>query len=152
MSPKLPRSIQVVVFAEAASARQYLLLKRRESLGGFWQSVTGSLEEGETHTQAAVREVREETGLVCAAEDLVDLELINVFEISPLWRHRYAAEITHNEERCFALLSRALDVRLDPAEHTDFAWVEYEDAMAMLYWESNRKALKVTHAKLRCAR
>ncbi|HWU66702.1 MAG TPA: NUDIX domain-containing protein, partial [Methylophilus sp.] len=41
---------------------QVLLLERADK-AGFWQSVTGSTEAGETPYDAAIREVKEETGL-----------------------------------------------------------------------------------------
>jgi dATP pyrophosphohydrolase len=141
MSYKQPRSVQVVVFAEGASGRDFLLLRRVASFGAFWQTVTGSLETGENHRQAAVREVMEETGISACEGDLIDLGLVNTFEIPPLWRARYAPGVTRNEEVCFALRARRVEPRIDPAEHDAFAWVSFEDAMEMFYWESNRRAL-----------
>jgi 8-oxo-dGTP pyrophosphatase MutT (NUDIX family) len=40
-----------------------------------WDIPKGGLEAGESHLEAAVRELREETGLVAAPSDLVDLGL-----------------------------------------------------------------------------
>ena len=137
---KLPLSIQVVVFTVTGGLREYLLLRRVAGLGGFWQSVTGSLEEGETHAHAAVREVEEETGILSSESDLIDLELVNTFEISPLWRSRYAPGVTRNEEVCFALNVDKCEVRVDPREHEQYMWVCYEQATRMLYWESNKRA------------
>ncbi len=54
---KRPESVLVVVH----TADQVLLLERVRP-AGFWQSVTGSLEAGETASQAAIRELGEETG------------------------------------------------------------------------------------------
>jgi dihydroneopterin triphosphate diphosphatase len=141
MGYKQPRSVQVLIFAEIERQREFLLLKRIESHGGFWQPVTGSLETGETHRQAAVREVFEETGIDCNAEQLIDLELTNVFEIAPQWRSRFAPDVTHNEEVCFALQVEKCDVRLDSLEHDDYLWLDAERAYAMFYWDSNKKAL-----------
>ena len=141
---KQPRSVQVVIFAETSAERQYLLLKRVESHGGFWQSVTGSLEVGETHRQAAVREVLEETGFVAGEEDLIELGLVNTFEIAPQWRVRYAPDVTHNEEVCFALNVEQRDPRLDPLEHNAYSWESYDRAKEMLYWKSTRRAFAAT--------
>jgi dATP pyrophosphohydrolase len=138
---KQPRSIQVVIFADAPRERHYLLLRRIASHGGFWQSVTGSLEADETHKQAAVREVLEETGIGLRVEELIDLGVVNTFEIAPQWREKYAPGVTHNEEVCFALQVRECEVRVDPAEHDAYAWEPYERAMEMIYWDSNRRAL-----------
>jgi 8-oxo-dGTP pyrophosphatase MutT (NUDIX family) len=140
---KQPRSVQVVLYAEEGDRRLYLLLKRVEEHGGFWQSVTGSLEGGETYRQAAVREVREETGLVCREGELLGLHLTNVFEIAPQWLFQYAPGVTHNEEVCFAVPVQRGEVRLDAREHVAFAWLGYEPALALFRWESNRKALRI---------
>ncbi len=137
---KQPRSIQVVIFANTGGERHYLLLKRVPSHGGFWQSITGSLEVEETHRQAAVREVLEETGFTTREQDLIDLGVVNNFEIAPLWREKYAPGVTHNEELCFALLVREFEVRVDPREHVAYAWVPYEKAIEMLYWDSSKRA------------
>jgi dihydroneopterin triphosphate diphosphatase len=143
---KQPRSVQVVIFTEAAGKRQYLLLRRVARHGGFWQSVTGSLEVGETHTQAAVREVEEETGIRRAEADLIDLKLTNEFEIAPAWRARYAPGVTRNKEVCYALRVEKCEVRVDPVEHEAYTWVAYETALSMLYWESNKRAFAATEA------
>ena len=144
---KEPRSVQVVIFSDAGASREYLLLKRVEALGGFWQSVTGSLEADETHLQAAVREVREETGIAAAEEEMIDLALVNTFEIAPRWLARYAPGVTQNEEVCFALRLEARDayIVLDPVEHVEFKWALYESAIPLLRWESSKSAFEVTH-------
>lgn len=126
--------------------RLYLLLKRVASHGGFWQSVTGSLEEGETHRQAAAREVVEETGISACEDELIELGVINTFEIAPQWREKYAPGVTHNEEVCFALKVARSEVSVDPLEHEAYAWEPYERAMNMLYWESNKRALAATQS------
>ena len=140
---KLPLSIQVIIFTETAAQREFLLLKRIAQGTTFWQAVTGSLEEGETHRQAAVREVQEETGIICRDGDLIDLHLTNVFEIAPAWRAKFSPGTTHNEEVCFALKVEPCEIQLDAREHIAFMWVDFETAVAMLYWESNKKAFAV---------
>lgn len=141
MQYKQPRSIQVVIFRGGVGERRYLLLRRVANLGGFWQSVTGSLEGDETHREAAVREVLEETGIASREKELIDLGVVNIFEIAAQWRTRYAPGVTHNEEVCFALEVRASDVRLDPIEHDEYRWEGFDRAMEMFYWESNKRAL-----------
>src|SRR6185503_7326880 len=137
---KQPRSVQVVIFAESATGREYLLLKRVASHGGFWQSVTGSLEEGETHAEAAVREVYEETGIRRREDELIDLKVINIFEIAPQWRARYAPGVVSNEEVCFALEVGRCEVLVDSREHDAYAWERYEKSTELLYWESSKRA------------
>ena len=138
---KQPRSVQVVIFCETHGERRYLLLKRVTAQGGFWQTVTGSLEEGESHRQAAVREVVEETGVVSREDDLIDLGLVNTFEIAPQWRNKYQPGVTHNEEICFALKVDECELKLDSREHEADAWEAFERALEMLYWDSSKRAL-----------
>jgi dATP pyrophosphohydrolase len=133
--------VQVVIFAETDRGREFLLLRRLSTHGGFWQSVTGSLEGEETHPEAAVREVLEETGIVVTAEDLIDLHLLNTFEIAPQWRTMYAPGVTHNEEVCFAISTAKCPVKVDAIEHDAWMWTTYDQAMQMLYWESSKRAL-----------
>jgi dihydroneopterin triphosphate diphosphatase len=140
MPYKQPRSVQVVLFADTPQGREFLLLRRLPSHSGFWQSVTGSLEADETHMEAAVREVYEETGYRPQPAELIELGLVNLFEIALQWRIKYAPGVTHNEEVCFALKVEKFDVVIDPLEHDTYAWVGYDAAMQMLYWESNRRS------------
>lgn len=141
MPQKQPRSVQVVIFAETDCGREFLLLRRIASCGGFWQSVTGSLEDEETHPETAVREVREETGISVSPEDLIDLQLLNSFEIAPQWRSKYAPGVTQNTEVCFAIEVGKCAVRVDAIEHDAWAWVGYDQAMQLLHWESGKRAL-----------
>ncbi len=70
----------------------------------FWQSVTGSQEDGESWAETAKRELMEETGFDAALYGgVIDLHYRNVYCIYPRWRHRYPPQQTHNEERCFAV-------------------------------------------------
>jgi len=117
------------------------MLRRVPEHGAFWQSITGSLEDKETHAQAAIREVSEETGLSRVEDDLLELGVVNTFEIAPLWRNRYAPGVTHNEEVCFALKVVEFEPTLDSREHDSFRWVQYDEAIKLSYWESTKRAL-----------
>ena len=100
---------------------QVLQMLRREP-EGLWQSVTGSLMEGETPLKAALREVREETGLDAGA-GLMDGGFINRYPIHPAWRARYAPEVRENTEYVFHLeMDEACDIRLSP-EHLEYRWL-----------------------------
>ena len=114
---KTPVSVLVVIHTPDD---QVLLLERADH-PGWWQSVTGSQDPGETLVQTAVREVREETGLDAKAYLLTDWRQTNVYEIFECYRHRYAPGTTHNTEHVFGLeVPAPLPVRLAPAEHINY--------------------------------
>jgi len=118
---------------------QVLQLLRREP-PGFWQSVTGSLREGETPLKAARRELREETGLD-GESGLVDGGFINRYPIHPAWRHRYAPEVMENTEYVFHLpLPRSCAVTLSP-EHIDSRWLPREAAAKAAGSDTDRAAI-----------
>ena len=135
---KIPRSVLVVIHSPALD----ILLLERAANPGFWQSVTGSLESGETPAAAAAREVAEETGLRCTPTDLVDWHLSNRFEIFAHWRNRYAEGVTHNVEHVFSLaLAGRPDIRLAPDEHRAWLWLPWRQATAACFSWTNRDAI-----------
>jgi dATP pyrophosphohydrolase len=137
-SYKTPVSTLVVVHTPALE----VLLIERADRPGFWQSVTGSQDPGETLRQTAAREVGEETGIVAAPDDLVDWQVTNVYEIFAVWRHRYAPGVTHNTEHVFSLCVPAgTPVRLAPEEHLSHRWLPPAQAAAEVFSWSNRQAI-----------
>lgn len=114
----------------------------RADKAGFWQSVTGSIEAGETPYDAAIREVFEETGLDAAQYSLEDWQCSNVYEIYPHWRHRYAPGITHNTEHIFGLeLPASIPIQLEPNEHVRYEWVDWREAAKRVFSWTNVDAL-----------
>src|SRR5687768_6025330 len=99
MQYKLPVSVLVVIYTLDF---EVLLLERADH-PGFWQSVTGSQDEGESLCETAVREVFEETGLDANRYTLVDWQAQNIYEIYAKWQHRYAPGTRHNTEHVFGL-------------------------------------------------
>ncbi|HYF19607.1 MAG TPA: dihydroneopterin triphosphate diphosphatase [Ramlibacter sp.] len=139
MNFKIPQSVLVVIHTPALE----VLLINRADAPGFWQSVTGAKDrEGESFREAAVREVREETGIDAAAGVLRDWDLENVYEIYPRWRPRYAPGVTHNTEHVFGLcVPHGTPVRLDPREHTAFQWLPWRAAADACFSPSNAEAI-----------
>ena len=120
-----------------------VLIMERADKAGFWQSVTGSLEAGETPQQSAIREVLEETGLDATQYDLQDWQASNTYEIYPHWRYRYAPGITTNVEHLFALeLPKEIAITLAPDEHVQYEWVDWREAAKRVFSWTNVDALK----------
>jgi dATP pyrophosphohydrolase len=139
-SHKRPESVLVVVYTRDGKC----LLMRRVDHPEFWQSVTGSLSWDETNPRdTALRELGEETG-IDQPESLRALDLSNQYEIYPEWRHRYAPGITHNVEHAFALeLPQPVDITLNPEEHSEYRWLDFDQAIALATSHTNRDAIRL---------
>lgn len=158
---KIPESVLVVIH----TAQLDVLLIERAGNPGFWQSVTGSKDVlDEPLRETAMREVQEETGIIVDGvlnkalsgggadvaatqwivpqKNLRDWQLSNVYTIYPVWRHRYAPEVTHNTEHVFSLLvPRDIPVRLAPREHVAYLWLPYREAADKCFSSSNAEAI-----------
>ncbi len=136
---KIPESVLVVIHTPALE----VLLIERADQPGFWQSVTGSLDApDEPLAQTAAREVLEETGISARPEDFRDWALANVYEIYPVWRHRYAPGVTHNTEHVFSLcVPPDTAVTLSPREHSAWQWLPYREAADRCFSPSNAEAV-----------
>ena len=141
MPEKIPESVLVVIHTPDLE----VLLIERADKPGFWQSVTGSLDTlAEPLFDAAARELFEETGIVADGETIVlrDWQLANVYEIYPLWRHRYAPGVTHNTEHVFSVCVPVDTViTLSPREHLDYAWLPRVEAADRCFSSSNAEAI-----------
>lgn len=136
---KIPVSVLVVIHTPALD----VLLLERADRPGFWQSVTGSQQEGETLEQTAVRETKEETGLDAAHDALLDWGKENRYEIYRRWRTRYAPGVTHNTEHVFGLLvPEPVPITLEPREHLRYDWLPWRVAADKVFSWSNAEAIR----------
>ena len=137
--PRLRRPESVLIVIYTASG-EFLLLERVRP-PGFWQSVTGSLEWGETADGAARRELVEETGITQGF--LRNLQWNQVYEIMPAFGKVYAPGVTTNLEHAFALkLMERVAVSLSAKEHVQFRWASAADALATVSSGTNRKVIQ----------
>lgn len=141
---KIPESVLVVIHTPALD----VLLLERADKPGFWQSVTGSKDRlDEPLRQTCTREVEEETGICIGSAEvpqaaLRDWALNNVYEIYPVWRHRYAPGVTRNTEHVFGLTVPAgTAVRLAPREHLHYLWLPWREAADRCFSPSNAEAI-----------
>ena len=134
---KIPVSVLVVIHRPDG---QVLLIERADH-PGYWQSVTGSQDlVDEPLDQTARREVAEETGITSGV--LLDWGLSNVYEIYPVWRHRYAPGVTRNTEHVFGLtVDDDSPVTLNPREHLSHQWLPWRAAADRCFSPSNAEAI-----------
>lgn len=128
--PRLETEHQHSAGGLVVHGRRILLISTRE--GRRWQLPKGHLEEGETSEQAALREVREETG-------------INGRMVAPLpgieyWFVEQRTRRIHKRVDYYLLDYESGDISdFDPEEVTSAEWFSWEDGIARLSFENERR-------------
>ena len=131
------RTDQVIVYVVRPTAdegdHEVLQLRRAPGkyLGGQWSFAGGKIEAGETVIEAAVRELREETGL--RPRSLAQLSYVETFyvpQFDAIW-HRPGF---------LAIIGRDAAVRLNE-EHTDWRFIRRREIARKVLWPGERRAL-----------
>lgn len=139
LKQRTKNQVEAIVFRKLPNGElSFLMLKRAPKRGGFWQPVTGNVEEGESFEVAALREVQEELGIT------------NIIELIDT---KYSYEFTDNGidqfERIFGVqVSVDQTVRLSP-EHTEYQWATKDEALNIyLKYPGNKEGLRWLHQKV----
>ena len=140
MQYKNNQSVLVVIYAK--DTNRVLMLQRQDD-PDFWQSVTGTIESGETPKNTAIRELWEEVRLEISENStaLFDCKESIEFEIFPHFRYKYAPNVTHCHEHWFLL---AVEQEFEPilSEHLAYQWVSPEQAIQMTKSSNNAEAIR----------
>jgi len=128
---RLPLQVEAIIFRKNGNKTEYLLLKRVPEKNGFWQPVTGGLEEGETRTEALFREIKEETGIKNPIRVIEGLYYFEFSDPNLNQEYVYGVEVSPTEE-----------VVLDGEEHSEYRWCSFREALQLLSWKENKEALK----------
>jgi dATP pyrophosphohydrolase len=128
------RFVDVYVLRDASADPAVLVLRRARAgrSPGTWEAVHGAIESGETAVQAALRELREETGLAPA-------RLYNASRVEAFYRH--AQDEVALIPVFVALVAADAAVRVS-AEHDAFEWLAPAAALARVTWPRMRRALE----------
>jgi len=142
--------IQVLIFPVGLinSDWKYLLLHRVPSRGGFWQGVTGGVQEGEDLSVAASRELIEETGF--SSFNIQKIDHSYSFPVEDKWRHIYGydKELKEIVVNVFVARVEMKEPTIDPNEHDQWKWCRYDEALDLLKWQQDKEALKRCHSVL----
>ena len=133
------RTISVYPFRLTAQGPEYLALHRRAEdadFGDVWMAVHGRIETGESAAQAAVRELKEETGVTPTGFWLLDFI-----------EHFYVPSIDAVElVPCFAA---QLEARVNlNSEHDEYRWMKRDDILKVLIWRGQREAIHILHEEI----
>jgi dATP pyrophosphohydrolase len=144
--PRAPLQVMVLPFRIVGEGVfEYAVLRRNDN--GHWQGVAGGGEDDESPAQAARRETQEEIGLdhACPLFALESKAIVPVhcFADRKIWPE----DLTHVPEYAFAVDATGAEITLSE-EHSVYRWLCYEEAAAMLTYDSNRAALKELHERL----
>jgi len=114
---------------------EWLVLALQRSIGtrcpGSWETVHGRMEPDERPEHAAVREVREETGL--------ELDRLYSITCQPFYLH--ALGVVQMAVVFAAFVREGADVKLGD-EHQDYEWLSMTSAASRFTWPREREALQ----------
>ena len=101
---------------------------------GHWDFSKGHVEFDESELNTALRELKEETGIV-------DIEILERFRQRINYNVKKGTELIPKEVIFFVGKTRVWEVSLS-SEHQDFEWLCYEEAMTKLTYDNARNVLK----------
>lgn len=125
--------VELHVFRLSKDGLEFLLLKRsdKDIYPGLWQMVSGHVEENETAVETAIREMKEETGLVPTR-----------YWVAPNVNSFYSpAHDSVSIIPVFAAQVKADEKIIISDEHSEFLWVDSSEAKSKLAWEGQRKSV-----------
>lgn len=127
------RTVSITLLRGHGPEAQVLVVRRIPERGGFWQTITGRMEPGETPEQAAARELQEETGLSVPVRALDYRHAFALGEILP--------PMLVEETAFAAWLPEGREVRLSP-EHDTYEWLDGPAALERLEYRGLREGVK----------
>jgi 8-oxo-dGTP pyrophosphatase MutT (NUDIX family) len=114
---------------------EFLVALRSPDSGSYWHTIAGKIEEGEKPNAAAIRELREETGL-----ETTTLETIGEFayvredwESEPGLRVHVKAYLVDVEHGWEPTLNE---------EHDEYRWLRRDEAAELLFWPEPAQLLR----------
>jgi len=125
---------------------EYALFKRSDT--GYWQAIAGGGENNETSLEAAKREAYEEAGIP-ANSDFLQLDTVEPIPVTEFAdSHLWGDDVYVIPQYCFGVLVKDSQIILSH-EHTECAWLTYEQAYQLIKYDGNKTALWELDKRLR---
>jgi dATP pyrophosphohydrolase len=143
---RAPFQVLVLPFRHIQGGQlEYAVFKRRDE--GYWQFIAGGGENNEEPIETARREACEEAGIAPDSEYII-LDSRNTMPVEGVTGDfTWGKDVYVIPEYTFGVGCDSEDISLS-REHTECRWVCYEDAVAMLQWDSNKNALWELNARI----
>lgn len=144
---RAPLQVLVILYKKEKDEILYGIGLR--STRNIWQFVAGGAEDKETPIEAAIRELSEETGINIKKEDLIVLDSKTTIPVvNVTGTYTWGKDVFVIPEYAFAVDATNFQIKLSN-EHTEFKWLEYNKAMDILTYDSNKSALWELNEKLK---
>ncbi|HLI45579.1 MAG TPA: NUDIX domain-containing protein [Geobacterales bacterium] len=127
---KIENSAGAIIFKIIDNKPYYLLLKARYK-SEYWEFPKGLIESNENTEEAALREIREETGLN-------KIEFIPGFKEKISYYYKRDNDLIHKTVVFYLAEFKDEEIKIS-SEHIEYSWLSYEEA---------RKRLKKNMAEL----
>jgi dATP pyrophosphohydrolase len=136
---------EVAIFVVRRDRREVLLVHRSPEGGGYWHTIAGGVEAGETAQEAARRELLEETAFATGALPKGDeaVEFMYALSEEPADRQaQYEPGVVEVHVDCFVVdVPDDWEPTLDH-EHDGYRWAPAAEAPSALYWPDTANALR----------
>jgi len=143
---RAPFQVLVLPFRHKLGGQpEYAIFRRRDE--GYWQFIAGGGENNEKPVETARREALEEAGIIPDSEYIM-LDSRNTVPVTGVTgEYTWGKDVYVIPEYTFGVKTDSEAISLS-VEHTEYRWVSYEDAVAMLQWDSNKNALWELNARI----
>jgi len=123
-------SAGMVLFRKEDSKILFLLLHYPS---GHWDFIKGKMEDGESTHETAIREAKEETGII-------DITFLENFEEWINYDFQYQGELVHKKVVFFLAETKTKEVMISH-EHLDFTWMDYNTSMEKTTFDNAKTVL-----------
>ena len=143
---RIPKQVLIIPYRNVDDKIEYCIFKRKDM--NVWQWIAGGAEDFDKNIlESAKREFWEETKikdvLIQQLELTCKIPVVNIVK-DFIW----GEDVFYSEEYAFSVNITNKKIQLSN-EHTEYKWVDYNEAKSLLRYDSNKSALWELDIKLK---